>query len=159
MNFSNDGRQCVESCSAGQYMEHYDAESTTFCRNCSNMCALNTECSGPALTHCSQCKHVHYQMECIPECPVNTFVDRLDNCIPCHHLCNQSDGCTGPTAATECHSCTNFTVRDGAANNACVEQCPPNYYSSERTCLQCDSLRLVECIGSGPINCNECLLF
>jgi len=156
MNYSNDDRHCVDSCSAGQYLDHFDAESTTFCRNCSEVCAIDTECSGPAPTQCSQCKYVRYQMECVPECPINTFEDQFNNCIPCHNLCDQSAGCTGP-AATECHSCANFMIIDNTENGTCAEKCPPNYYSNDGTCFLCDPLCLAGCTGGGPMHCYECL--
>jgi len=156
MNFSNDKRQCVESCTAGQYLDHFDTERTTFCRNCSDMCAINTGCSGPAPTQCSHCKHVRYQMECVAECPANTFVNHFNTCILCHGLCDHSAGCTGPTAS-ECMSCANLTVRGETANGLCVEQCPHNYYSNDGACLQCDPLCLAGCTGSGPMYCDECL--
>ena len=152
--FANSDRQCVNSCGVGQYEDHNIAENVTFCRNCNDLCAPASNCSGPAPTQCSKCISFLYKMECVSECPQSTFTDQSNNCLQCHSLCNQSAGCTGPSS-TDCHSCAHFTVKDNTTNR-CIDKCPSNHYINSTTCLPCDPLCLDGCKGNGPKQCNKC---
>ena len=152
--FANSDRECVESCEIYQYQNRIEAENTTFCYDCYDLCAPNSSCTGPAPTQCGQCMSFRYKLECVSECPQNTFADRSNNCIQCHSLCNQLAGCTGPSTA-DCHNCANFTIRDNTTD-VCVSKCPSNYYINGTTCLPCDPLCLESCKGDGPQQCEKC---
>ena len=150
--FANSDRECIDSCKADQYQSRNDAENTTFCYNCHELCAPNSSCTGPAPTQCRQCMSFRYRMECVSECPQHTYADHLNNCIQCHSLCNQSAGCTGPSTA-HCNSCAHFRHN---TTDTCVNKCPSNYYISGTACLPCDPLCLGSCKGDGPQQCEEC---
>ena len=152
--FASSDRECLDSCEIDQYQNHIDAENTTFCYECSDLCAPNSNCTGPAPTQCRECMFFRYRMECVSECPQHTFVDQSNICIQCHSLCNQSAGCTGPSTA-DCHSCAHFTIRDNTTDT-CVNKCPSNYYINGTTCLPCDPLCVGRCKGDGPRQCEEC---
>ena len=150
--FANSDRECIDSCESDQYQSHNDAENTTFCYNCHDLCAPNYGCTGPAPSQCRQCMSFRYRMECVSECPQHTYADQLDNCIQCHSLCNQLAGCTGPLAA-DCNSCAHLRHN---TTDMCVNKCPSNYYINGATCLPCDPLCLGRCKGNGPQQCEEC---
>ena len=157
IEFANVNRQCVGSCLAGQYQNHSDIENTTFCLDCSDMCAPNTNCSGPEPTQCAECRFVRYQSECIAECPQGTYLANNNNtCQMCHPLCDMSAGCTGPLP-TECRRCANFSITSNITGlPMCIEQCPSNYYISGTSCLPCDPLCEDGCSGNGPFRCDRC---
>jgi len=159
IEFANVDRKCVGICLAGQYKDHRDTENTTFCLDCNDMCAPDTNCSGPGPTQCSECRFVRYQSECIVECPQDTYLANNNNtCQMCHSLCDMSAGCTGPLA-TECRRCANFSITSnetGVNLQLCIDECPSNYYTSGTSCLPCDSLCADGCSGSGPFRCDEC---
>ena len=148
--FATEDRRCVGLCEADQYESSGVAENTTFCLDCSEMCAPNTSCNGPAPTQCHQCRNVLYMAECIESCPPNTYGDQNGTCLQCHEQCNN---CTGPTAS-ECINCQNLLLTENISTT-CVAQCPPNYYRSGVTCLACDP-QCEGCTGRGPLQCTEC---
>ena len=150
--FATVDRQCVGLCAANQYQNTSVTENTTFCLNCSEMCAPDTSCDGPAPTQCDQCRNVSYLMECFEICPPNTYENENRMCLQCHEQCN---GCTGPTD-TECIRCQNLSLTLNASRR-CVSQCPPNHYdNAEDTCLPCHPECLLGCTGSDPMNCMQC---
>jgi len=156
IEFVNVDRECVGLCAAGQYQNRSDIENTTFCLDCSAMCAPNTNCSGPEPTQCSECRFVRYQSECTTECPQGTYLANNNNtCQMCHPLCDVSAGCTGPLP-TECRRCANFSIASRITGQLCVESCPNDYYVSGTSCLPCDPLCAEGCSGSGPLRCDEC---
>ena len=152
--FANSDRECVDSCEMDQYQSHSTVENTIFCNNCNDLCAPNSSCTGPAPTQCRQCMFFRYNMECVNECPQNTFADQSNNCIHCHSLCDQSASCTGPSTA-DCHSCAHFMVENNGSDT-CVNECPSNYYINGTTCLPCDPLCLGRCKAEGPQQCEKC---
>ena len=152
--FANSDRECIDSCEIDQYQSFSTAENTTFCNNCNDLCAPNSSCSGPAPTQCEYCMFFRYKMECVNECPQNTFADQSYNCIQCHSLCDQSAGCTGSSIAN-CNSCALFRVENNGSDK-CVNECPSSYYINGTTCLPCDALCLGRCRGEGPQQCEKC---
>ena len=150
--FATIDRQCVSLCEANQYQNASVTENTTFCLNCSEMCAPDTSCDGPAPTQCDQCRNVSHLTRCIEICPPNTYENENRTCLQCHEQCN---GCTGPTN-TECIRCQNLSLTQNTSMT-CVPQCPPNHYDDgEGTCLPCHPECLLGCTGNGPMNCMQC---
>lgn len=149
--FATEDRQCVGRCEAAQYQNISVTENTTFCHDCNEMCAPNTNCSGPEPTECEQCRYFRYRSECIETCPTDTYADQNDNCLLCHPQC---DGCTGHTA-NDCINCRNFLLTVNSTDT-CVDQCPLNYYASNSTCQPCDPQCLGGCRSSGPFQCTQC---
>ena len=62
---------------------------------------------------------------CFVSCPPGTYGDAMKNCQPCHPLCNQSEGCTGPGKA-HCVRCAFVTVVDGGEKR-CESSCPAGF--------------------------------
>nr|XP_018671332.1 epidermal growth factor receptor isoform X4 [Ciona intestinalis] len=108
----------------------------------------------------------------------NTMILRNQKEVPCHTMCDQSQGCWGRDA-TNCVRCQYYTdytdvngqltpawVTDqttglavpGYNTTTCVEQCNQEkgvYASSDMRCLPCDSECLSTCNGPTSYNCTS----
>ena len=102
---------------------------------------------------CAQCsKNITYcpgymfNGICFMSCPPGTYVDSLKTCQPCHQLCNQSKGCTGPRQ-DECEDCAFATILYHGLKR-CVKTCPDGFTRTSNN----------SCIFSTLGKCNVCLM-
>ena len=101
---------------------------------------VEIKCSGipcpPYRAHrevtCAQCsKNITYcpgytvNGTCFVSCPPGTYGDAMKNCQPCHPLCNQSEGCTGPEK-THCDRCAFVTIVYHG-ERLCETTCPAGF--------------------------------
>ena len=167
-NVSTLDRECRDACELNQYVRVNSTEPDMelFCYNCSELCDPNRTCSGPEPTQCSACRFVYNTLNgsCVEQCPVGTYFNESNDCLPCDSQCTPEGGCFGPSAA-ECFSCSNVNVSasflsgfNSESSDVCLERCPSEFYldSSTSTCRPC-SPACVGCTGPTPYECTACL--
>ena len=164
-NVSTLSRECRDACELNQYARVNSTEDATFCYNCSSLCDPNLSCSGPEPTQCGGCANVFdtTSFSCAQTCPVGTFTNESNSCIPCDRECVRSAGCTGPTPAN-CNQCRNVrisaTLIDSSPSDICLNSCPTDFYLDEtRFCQPCAAECAGNCTGPTPFDCVSCRNF
>ena len=168
-NVSTVDRECRDACELNQYIRVNSTEPgmELFCYNCSDLCDPNRMCSGPEPTQCGACRFFYNTLNgtCVEECPVGTYSNESNNCLPCDNQCTPEGGCFGPSAA-ECSSCSNVHVSANlidefstGSHDVCLERCPSLFYldSDSSTCLPCSAACAMSCMGPSPFDCAACL--
>jgi hypothetical protein len=82
---------------------------------------------------------------CFASCPPGTYGDAKKTCQPCHPLCNQSEGCTGPEK-THCDRCAFVTVVY-YGQNRCDTSCPQGFLRTVNNTCIFSTLVGVDCEG------------
>ena len=165
-NVSTLERVCRDACELNQYVRVNSTEMELFCYNCSELCDPNRMCSGPEPTQCGACRFFYNTLSgsCVERCPVGTYSNESNDCLPCDNECTPEDGCFGPSAA-ECNSCSNVSVSasllsefSSDSSDVCLERCPSQFYldTDTSTCLPC-SPACIGCTGPTPYDCIACL--
>ena len=167
-NVSTLDRECRDACELNQYIRVNSTEPDMeiFCYNCSELCDPNRMCSGPEPTQCGACRFFYNILNgsCVEQCPVGTYSNESNDCLPCDNQCTLEGGCFGPSAA-ECFSCSNVNVSasllggfSSESSNVCLERCPSEFYLDSTTsiCRPC-SPACVGCTGPTPYDCTACL--
>ena len=145
---------CADECPQATFP---DAAGT--CRPCDEACL---QCTSADASDCDACVSLFdtTSLECVTECPPNTFEDSTplpsgaqqlpDSpgfCLPCNPLCN---GCTGPED-TDCVACRGVLLE-----GQCLSQCPDDTYLRDGLCLPCSSECEGGCSGPGASDCTAC---
>jgi len=164
-NVSTLSRECRDACELNQYARVNSTDDATFCYNCSSLCDPNLGCSGPEPTQCGGCANVFdtTSFSCAQTCPVGTFTNESNSCIPCDRECISSAGCTGPTSAN-CNQCRNVrisaTLIDSSPGDICLNSCPTDFFLDEaRFCQPCAAECAGNCTGPTPFDCVSCRNF
>ena len=166
-NVSTLNRECRDACELNQYLRVDSTENQQFCYNCSELCNPNRQCSGPDPTECGACRFFYNTLNgsCVEECPIGTYSNESNNCLPCDRQCTRESGCYGPSAA-ECFNCANVRVSatliddsSSGSHDICLERCPSLYYldSTTRSCFPCAATCAMSCTGPSPFECMACL--
>ena len=157
---------CIITCPSGYWMNS-TVQTDHQCSTCHEYC---TVCTGPTNIECSQCGNqtvngtlIQYYKDqstttCNPTCPDGQYIDDLvpNRCVPCDSSCVRCN-----VSSTNCFQCsfTGYFLYEPL--NACVSQCPDNYYNDPtmtanyRYCTQCQAGCLT-CDGAGLTNCQTC---
>lgn len=154
---------CVDTCETDQYEQIDTLQNLTFCYDCNSLCDPNLGCSGPEPTQCNGCLFfIDVNQTCVESCPSDSFfVNRTEECIPCHPQC--SGGCSGPLDS-ECDDCANLRINPGALsdafgalpNDVCRQVCPSLFFQDADFCIPCDSSCSLGCSGPNPFHCDRC---
>ncbi|GFY74626.1 extracellular matrix protein FRAS1 [Trichonephila inaurata madagascariensis] len=138
--------KCIPSCGEGNYMN-----SDSICTSCHDSCSdclLNsTDGSG---VQCLQCKNQQLSVlygECVPDCPLNFYLNSYRICQECHPSCATCER----NGATSCVTCWNgsFLTHLGT----CEAQCHQGYFPSNGVCQACD----LKCTTCSNLNkCTSC---
>lgn len=166
-NVSTVNRECRDACELNQYLRVDSTENELFCYNCSELCDPNRQCSGPGPTECGACRFFYNTLNgsCVEKCPIGTYSNESNNCLPCDRQCTPESGCYGPSAA-ECFNCTNVRVSatliddsSSGSHDICLERCPSLYYldASTQSCFPCANTCAMNCTGPSPFECMACL--
>lgn len=101
---------------------------------------------------CAQCSKVvtlcpGYTMNgtCFISCPPGTYGDSMKTCQPCHPLCSQLEGCTGP-GKVHCVRCAFVTVVD-RNEMRCESSCPTGFLRTFNNTCVFSALDDVDCEG------------
>ena len=166
-NVSTLDLECRDACELNQF-GRVNSTDTVFCNNCSSLCDPNLGCSGPEPTQCGGCANFFdtSSQSCVQTCPVGSFSNESNSCIPCDNQCVLASGCFGPTAA-ECNQCNNVqiaaTLFDSTTTipgDICIERCPVAFYvDANRFCQPCSAECAGNCTGPTPFECINCRNF
>ncbi|XP_065887121.1 epidermal growth factor receptor-like isoform X2 [Dysidea avara] len=106
-------RICVDSCNSTrlQFLSLflYADNSTMTCEVCHEEC--NDSCSGPAPGDCfGRCENfalptANNTITCVSQCPLGTYPNDTNFCLPCNSVCVPQTGCTGPSDRLEDGGC------------------------------------------------------
>lgn len=137
------------------------------CTYCHSYC---TVCTGPSNIECSFCGNTtinssivqyykdRYSTTCNPDCPDGQYIDAIvpNKCVPCDSACVRCEN-----SSIHCYQCSFSGYFLYAPLNACVSQCPDNYFNdmtmteNYRYCTQCDP-GCWTCTASGLNKCQSC---
>lgn len=146
---NNITNQCVESCSAGLYIDTVDMK----CAACSSICET---CVGVA-TNCLSCvagstyqyfNKTGTNATCLKNCDTGMYPDGNNTCVVCVPLCV---ACINQTA---CLSCVTGRFLH---QNSCLVSCPENTTVANSSTSVCDacSTNCLTCSGS-IATCTSC---
>ena len=155
-------RVCLDTCDPNTFPAISTTENITVCQLCHPQCDPNRRCTGADATQCDGCRNVLDVLNgtCIDQCPLGTYQDELNRCVPCDNQCTVDGGCNGPSSA-DCVACANVfvnTLIDGVSRDSCLQNCSSLYYqrSGSDVCAPCDSECLEGCTGPSPYECTSC---
>ena len=169
-NVSTLDQECRDACELNQFARVNSTQTgnTVFCYNCSSLCDATLSCSGPEPTQCGRCANFFdtSSQSCVQTCPVGTFSNESNSCVPCNSQCVATAGCFGPTAA-DCNQCTNVQISaslidspTATPGDVCLERCPVAFYLDvNRFCQPCSSECAGNCTGPTPFDCIDCRSF
>ncbi|XP_065887560.1 epidermal growth factor receptor-like [Dysidea avara] len=124
-------RICVDSCESTRLqfpaLFLYVDNSTMTCEVCHEEC--NDACSGPAPSDCfGQCKNFALPtagniITCVSQCPLGTYPNDTNFCLPCNSVCVPQTGCTGPSDSLEdggCNRCYHVLRNESLRQVRCL---------------------------------------
>ncbi|XP_042325028.1 extracellular matrix organizing protein FRAS1 [Sceloporus undulatus] len=133
---------CILACFLGFYRDE-----NGHCQSCSDACL-----SCDSATSCTSCRDPSKVLlfgECqYDSCAPQYYLDfSTKTCKECDWSCNV---CSGPQS-NDCLQCMEGYVLH---NGACLERCPPTFYSGSEMCQRCDDDHCLQC--HAPNKCTHC---